>query len=483
MGVSLIVQVLAFLRQVLIAAYFGLSRDFDAYVMIYTLATLVVFTFSGIFESIAVPYLVRKRESEGEEAARLLANAILRISFAIGTAASLLLLIATPLLTPVIATGFSPDERTKIIWLGWYFLPWTLVSLPYYAAAASLKSTWRFTRVFVAEIVVVVVSIGVLAIWHDNIRALPIAYAAGYYAGFALLAVKAGLWRRTRKQPPTPVRAVIRNIGELYLAYQMGSVSGIIDRHIQSFVPPGGVAAINYSSQLVISLGSLLTFLEEFLVPLSQEADRAQRLERLISGVVLLAVPLAGFVACFAYEIVTVLFERGRFDAAATILTSDVLRISALGIVTGAVLMPLLRMFQIVDRIAFTYVMYGWLAVSILMFGYLFVVELGWGVQGVALAQLISSMTTCVLTGYLVSRCGIALRWRRVFGHLVFASAAAAAAYLVAVMATLSFDGVWARLLVGGPSYGVIMLLFYGLARSHLISIMFGLERAPSESL
>ena len=107
-GVSLVVQVLAFLRQIMIAAYFGISRDFDIYVMVYSLSMFVVFTFSNIFELIAVPHLVRRRETEGDEAARLLAIAILRVSCVLGVAVSALFLIATPLLAPVMATGFYP---------------------------------------------------------------------------------------------------------------------------------------------------------------------------------------------------------------------------------------------------------------------------------------------------------------------------------------------------------------------------------------
>ena len=474
-GVSLVVQVLAFLRQIMIAAYFGISRDFDIYVMVYSLSMFVVFTFSNIFESIAVPHLVRRRETEGDEAARLLAIAILRVSCVLGVAVSVLFVIATPLLAPVMATGFSPDDRARLTWLVWYFLPWTLTSLPFYAAAAAHKSAWRFSRVFMAEIVVVAVSIGVLSVWHDNIHVLPLAYAAGYGVGFILLAFGADLWRWVGGRLPS-VRSVVRNIAELYLANQIGNVAGVVDRHIQSFVPPGGVAAINYSSQIVASLGSLLTFREIFVIPLSVEADRAQRLERLINGMVLLAAPLAGFMVCFATEVVTLLLQRGRFDAEATMLTSQVLQIAALSIVLGVVLTPLARMFQIVDRIAYTQVMYGWIAISTLIFGYLFVIELKWGVRGAALAQVLSSATTCVLTAYLVSRCAIAVRWSRILGNLLFATAASGAAYLVAAMATSHIDGNWMRLLVGGLSYGIVILIPYRLARSHLTAIMFGMK-------
>ena len=182
-GVSLVVQALAFFRQLLIAAYFGIGRDFDSYVVVYAVATFAVFTFGAIFNSIGVPHLVRVRDKDGTDAARALATAIFRVSIGLGGIASALFLIAVPVLTPVIATGFSVPEKKGLAELAWYFLPWTLICLPYYAAAARYKMEWRFNRVFAAEILIIVISIGALALWHDGIEHLPLAYAGGYMAG------------------------------------------------------------------------------------------------------------------------------------------------------------------------------------------------------------------------------------------------------------------------------------------------------------
>ena len=52
---------------------------------------------------------------------------------------------------------------------------------------------WRFNRVFAAEIVIIAVSIGALALWHDDIGHLPLAYAAGYAVGLLQLIIGAGL--------------------------------------------------------------------------------------------------------------------------------------------------------------------------------------------------------------------------------------------------------------------------------------------------
>ncbi len=479
MGVTLLVQVLAFLRQLLIAAYFGVGRNFDAYVMVYTVATVVVFTFGGIFNSVAVPHLVRKRESEGVEAALALARSVFRLSLLVGGGVSLAFLIAVPLLAPIFATGFSPEERSNLTRLAWYFLPWTFLCLPYYAAAARQKMEWRFNRVFTAEIVIVAVSIGMLVFRHGDIRLLPIAYAAGYGAGLVHLTAGAALLRHDRNEPRTSVRGVLRNVGELFLANQTGGLVSLLDRHFQSFLATGGVGAVNYSGQIIASLSNLLAFRDIYVVPLTQHADRAERLERLLSGLLLLSIPFAGFVACLAPDLVTALLQRGRFDATATALTAAVLRIGALSLVPQAVTGPLARMFQIIDRIHNTHVLYLAMAVSIVVFGYLFVIMLGWGVQGVASMQLGSSVVAAIVTSYLIDRCGIRLRWLPILGSLMLGLAVAGIASLAAAVAISRLEDTWLRLAAGGAAYSFVVLLCYFSARTQLRGIVFG--KPPSE--
>jgi putative peptidoglycan lipid II flippase len=472
-GASLVIQALAFLRQMLIAAYFGISRELDVYVIAYSVATIAVFTFASIFDSVAVPRLVRLREKEGEGAARSLARAIFGLSLGFSVAASLILLAAAPLLAPIVATGFSPGDRAELGRLIWYFLPWTLVCLPYYAVVAWQKAQWKFNQVFSAEIVIVIVSIGCLSLWHDDITALPLAYAAGYLVGFAQLSVGAKILPKMPRRN-TSIRPFVRNVGELYLANQTGGLTTVVDRHIQSFVPPGGVAAVNYSNQFVNGLATLLAFREIFIVPLSHEAGRKEKLDRLIGGMVVIAIPLSGLVMCFAPDIVHLLFERGRFDAAATVVTAEILRINAMSVVIAAVNAPLIRMFQILDRIHLINWVYAAVAISSLLFGYLFVVLLDQGVQAVAWMQVFASTIGVTVTCYLVSRCGIELGWSRILGHMGFALAVTAPAYIAAVVVSAPFGSAWLRLATGGSAYGLIVCSFYFIARTRLRGIVFG---------
>jgi putative peptidoglycan lipid II flippase len=469
-GVSVVSMGLALLRQLLIAAYFGVSRDLEIYLFAYSVANWVVFAFGASLDSVVVPHLVRIRESEGMETSRAFAAAIFRASCLLGLATGLLMIAVMPLLAPIMATGFSPAERSELAGLTWYFLPWAFFYLAYYGAATWHKSVWRFNRVFTAEITIGVVTVLSLVLVHDNVTRLPLAYAAGNAVGLLCLLPGAGLIRHAawgRK-----VGDMLRDSAKYYFSSQTGSVSGLTDRHFQSLLPPGGIAAIGYASQLVTGLSSLILMREIFIVPLSSHVGRAEKLERLIIGLLLLSVPAAGITSCFAHEIVEILFQRGHFDAAAAELTAQVLRFTIWTLVATAITMPLYRMFTIIGRIHLIQVYFLSLALFYAVLGTLFIGWLDMGMSGIISMYLASSILSCIVMAWLIRRCGVALRWWRIGRYFLFALAvtafAAAAALGGAAMASLP----WERLLIGGPIYGLCLAAFYFSARSRLRRII-----------
>jgi putative peptidoglycan lipid II flippase len=469
MGVSAASMWIAFFRQILIATYFGVSRGLDIYFVVYAIASMVALTFGAIFDSVVVPHLVRRRETKSAEASHVLGVWVFRWSFAFGVASAAMMMVVTPLLTPIVATGFAPEERSELRALAVYFVPWICLNLPYFAAAARYKSQWRLKRVFSAEIVLGIVTIISLVLWHCDNRTLPLAYAAGYAVGLLWLLPGSGLLSIGKLSvPPATTRGVLRNVSELYLAKQTDTIPGLVDRHFQSLVPAGGIAAIGYAAQLILGLSSLISMRDIFVVPLSAGHGRAARFERLMIGLLLLSVPLAAAISCFAKEIVQILYQHGHFNAAATELTAQVLQIYVLTLVPSAVLAPLGRAFQILDRINLMHFMYLGNALILGIFGTIFVVWLDWSASGIAWMYLASSIPNFLIIAGLLAHSGLNLNWPRLGGYFVFAVAAASAAVLAGSATASLFDSVWLRLLTGGPVFAAVIALFYSLAWTRL---------------
>ncbi len=464
----MIVQVLAFLRQLLIAAYFGISRDVDVYVIAYAIVTIIVFTFSTALEFAVVPRLVRARKQGGEEAARTLAVSMFRWACAIGLTASALLIVVTPLLTPIIAAGFDAADRIALDDLVRHFIPWTVLCLPFYVATAQHKARRNFNRVFVAEIVICVVSITILVLLHDRIEVLPWAYAGGYAAALACVLPGTGILPRLGVGQAAETPSAVRNVGELYLANQTGSAMSLVERHFQSLVSVGSIAAVNYSVQITMGLMSLLTFREIYLVPLAETERRDEKLERLLIGLVVLATLLSSFVALMAHDIIEVLFQRGKFDAAATILTASILNVVAFTMIPAAATMPLVRMFQIMERIRLIHVYYLFQAACLGIFGFIFVVVLGWGVRGLAWMMVSDSAAGFIVSAVLAGRCGITVRWGRVGRYAVFVAVVSVLAVLAGREAASWINGAWGRLCFGGITYGAVASAALFLIRARL---------------
>lgn len=466
-GFSIVQQFVGLGRHVLIAAYFGLSRPFDGYLVVYSMASLIVFNLSSVFDTVAVSRLVQIRDGNGEDAFWRNSDRLLLQSLVGGLLFSAGLIAVLYLALPIIAAGFTGDERQAVLDLARYFIPWIVIIIPYYAVSAHLKALWQFHWVFGAEILVMLVSIAVLWRWHDSVASLPVAYGAGYGCAFLALLYRRGLLRPGQASPPVPLLGSMAN---QHLANQIGIAASLVDRYFQSYLVPGGISALGYVGQIVNNLSSLMTFREIYVVPLATELGRREKLERILTGVVLISVPCTGFLVTFSEPLIRILFQRGQFTAEDARLTGDLLRILALALVISSLLAPMERLFQILNRISYSQVRYLVSLLGTAAFQYLFVFRLGWDVRGIAWAGLANSALVALVVAALVRRCGIVIRWHRIFAYVLFAAVVSGIAAYAAAFAAASFTGL-AELIIAGATYAAILAAGFLTIRRRLQAI------------
>src|SRR5581483_4531661 len=132
-GISILQQFVGLGRQILIAAFFGLSRSFDGFLVVFSVATMLVFNLSSVFDTVAVARLVQIRERDGEAAFWKSSNRLLLQAAVGGVVAGIVFLAVFHLVLPIVAAGFSATERAEVENLSWYFAPWIAMVIPYYA--------------------------------------------------------------------------------------------------------------------------------------------------------------------------------------------------------------------------------------------------------------------------------------------------------------------------------------------------------------
>lgn len=479
-SVSVLAQVIGLVRQVLIAAYFGIGRGLDIYFMTYAIATLSVFSFGMIFDSVSIPHLVRSYEDNGLGAFKELTGSIFSFSLCAAAGLAAIFIAAMPVFTYLMAAGFSPDDKRSVGIMAFYFLPWVLVSMPYYALCSFYKSIRHFNTVFLGEVVISLASLAFLAIFHPSPRALPVAYFAGYASAFlALFCLSFKYFHRVGNIFSSQMKGIYRNFIELFGVNQIGCLSSIVERFFQSFLPMGGISVLAYSSQISTNISGVLSFRDIFLVPLSGAAKRNEKLERAIIGLIVISAPVMIFGSCYAREIIVILFKRGRFDAAAVNATASALSIYIFSLVPAVAGVPAFRMFQVIDRIKNTGIVYLFGIVNFAVFGTLFVFILRWGINGMAWTVVLNAYLANLLTIYLLGKNGVRVNMARVVRYAAYACCASLAViYGIRALPVLTAPPV-VRFMITGVIYVACVVLAYVPLRGKMAQIISG-ESEPA---
>jgi putative peptidoglycan lipid II flippase len=458
-GGTLAVQLIAFLRQLVIAATFGTDRAMDLYLLVFSIASVIGFGLGAVMENATVPLLVSRLEKNDREGFGQIGLRVIVIGIGLGIIAAFLFMLAVPLVARFVTTGLSDSEREMMQALSWWFIPWILISVPYYAIGSLLKAESRFRRFMLAEIIVTIISLLIIFYWHPGVNAIAIAYGAGY--GIALLSMLPGL--------PVPLRllqrqsgqswGVVRQISRFAAVNQVSTLALLVDRFLASYLPSGAIAATSYASLMTGQVSALLGFREAFMVPLSAEQGRERKLERMITGLLMLAIPCAMFLSLHAEAIISILLERGRFDRNAVTLAASILALQAIALPVSVILLPMYRTLQILDRMRYA----GYLLLfsasmslvigSVLMFGFRL------GLTGYLLTSLIVAHLTCLVAIVQLRLAGIRLNLGRPLTFALYATAASAA-------------GIWAgrQLMIDAQPFptllkdGLVFSCVYGIA-------------------
>jgi peptidoglycan biosynthesis protein MviN/MurJ (putative lipid II flippase) len=304
--------------------------------------------------------------------------------------------------------------------------------------------------------------------------ALPLTLAAGY--GLALLLLGSQAARFTPfwgSLASARLRPLYRNFAELFGVNQLTMLQHAILRFFQSYLRPGTLSAFNYASQTLVPLYELLSFKELYMIPLSAERQRGERLERLLAGILLLTTPIALFLGFHAGSIIEVLFQRGRFDARAQAVTAMVFALLALGLIPDTVSTPLGRLFQITDRIFYSGLQTLGVALALLLAGGILVFALKLDVLGLTLAHLLKNL--CGLGAALIwlPKIDIRLNFRRLGKYTAAALAAGAGAVGLARLLPAPSSALL-DLMIQGAAFAALTAAFYWPLRRRIRLILYG---------
>jgi putative peptidoglycan lipid II flippase len=350
-SLTLLSRVLGFVRDVSIAALLGASFLADAFFVSFKLANLLRRLFAeGAFNAAFVPLFARTLEGDGPEPARRFAQDSLNVMAVVLLVTVLLAEIFMPLLVRGLAFGFEPDgERFAVA------VELSRIAFPYLAFislaalfSGVLNAIGRFWVAAFAPVLlnVALIAAALLASLHPETPAHALAWGVAVAGVFQLALVAAAAARngfRLRLQRPRLTSAV-RRLFRLMLPGMFGAgvyqINLVVDTFFASLLAPGAISYLFFADRLTqLPLGLVGVALGTALLPMlsrqlrAGEREAAHRLQnRAIEMGLLLTLPAAVAFILLADPMISALFQRGAFDAAASAATAGALAAFSAGL-------------------------------------------------------------------------------------------------------------------------------------------------------
>jgi putative peptidoglycan lipid II flippase len=401
-----------YLRHVIITMYIGLTVELDAFYVAASVVSLFINVFGDIYDSVGIPFLVRAREKNGFDSFRSLTGSLFSLTLATTAMLTLLMLLASPF-AHLIVPGFQVTSREFIRNNLYFLLPYALAYLPYHCLGSFFRATRNFKIFYWSEFLVQGIALAGLLAYHRHELAVPGTLSAGYLGGFAFL-----LWygrkefRFRGSLSGEETGEVGRQTFKLLPLYMIGYGLILVDRYFASYLEAGGISALTYGFIVASVVPMILNIENIFITPLSEESDRGILLTYIVSGILLVSVPVIVFTETYGYEIIQVFFQRGAFTPHSTELTGTALKYYILGL-PGLFFWPVcIRVFQVSRKIR-KIVLIGLVSLALnATLNYLFVFWAGMGVAGIALATSLSGWTVSILGVSALPRLGVRLAFK-----------------------------------------------------------------------
>ncbi|HET6360427.1 MAG TPA: murein biosynthesis integral membrane protein MurJ [Gemmatimonadota bacterium] len=483
-GVS---RVFGLVREQVVAFYFGRSPAYSAFIAAYKAPNLVrVLLGEGNLSASFIPVLIGKLAAADRQGARRLARGVLGLLLASAIALTLLGMAAAPALAWIVAPGFDPELRDLVRRLIVILFPTMAFMVIGAWCMGVLHARRRFLWPNLAPLFWSVASAGALIAFVGRVDLDPVYVLAwGVVAGSALQllvqlpATRAAIgtlapgggWREPA------VRRVVALFTPMLVGTGVAQLAALVDVQIASFLGDRSVATLAYAQRMYVLPLSLfgVAIAQVALQTFSHEAARSEEgilieLESAWRRMAFLMLPAALALAAFGRPVVSVLFERGRFDAADTSAVTSVLAAYAVGLLAfGAVRLFATAFYAFQDTRTPVRV-----AVLALIANAALGVALAWllGTPGIALATTAAAIGNAWALGILLRRrVGPLLAGTIRADTARMALAAAIAGALLAapylwVLGRWPGWGLVGRLLASGGLYGGLALSYFGAAQA-----------------
>ena len=366
-------RVLGLIREQVFAGLFGAGRNLDAFLMAFRLPNMLRDLFAeGALSTAFITTFSQKIATEGDESAWRLANKVATLTAIFMSAVTLLGIVFAPQLVAVMTWwSWSPEKTELTILLTRIMWPFILLVSLAALAMGMLNAKNVFGAPAMASSFFNLGSIigGVAFGWwldpHFGARSL---------IGLAIGTLIGGLWQLTAQFPSlrrvgfkfnpdfkwrdSGVRAILVLMGPAVIAASAVQVNVLINSGFAARLGDGPVSWLNIAFRLMqLPLGIFGVAVATVTLPLVSRSAAVGNtnefrgaLAHAMRLVMLLTIPSAIGLIILAQPIIAVIYQHGRFTAAATTQTAAALQFYAIGLAGYAGVKVLAPSFYAINK-------------------------------------------------------------------------------------------------------------------------------------
>lgn len=414
-------RIAGYARDVVIAYFFGATATTDAFWVAFRIPNLLRRLFAeGSLTISFIPVFTQYLETKSKEEAKKVADAVFTILVFLLILISIAGILLSPYIIKLFAAGFDNSTFDLAVSLNRIMFPYILFISLTALSMGVLNSLRHFFAPAISPVILnICIIIGVLLL-YKNFNIPIYAAAVGVLAGGVLQLVfqlpflyGRGFLFSFRKQVRHPA---VKKIGLLIIPQLFGvavyNLNILVNTQYASFMTEGTISYLYFAERLIeFPLGIIAVSIATVLLPslsshvAKKEFDKFKETYsftlRLMFFILIPA--LVGLIV-LRVPICNLLYQRGEFDYAATIFTSQALLGYAVGLwAVGGIRITAPAFYSMQDTktpviIAFI----AFIANAIL--GYVLGFTLGYKHTGLALASSISSIINFLLLFYLIER-------------------------------------------------------------------------------
>jgi len=461
MGLNLLVKPIGLVTQMVIASSFGAGYEYDAYALTFFLVSFFDNSVGHVFNSVAVPFLIRLRREISRRELLGFQNALYLLFMVPVVLFMTLLFVRGDLVIDLVGPRLPEMSRNCALNLVKVMVLPGLVLLAVSMARVTLNLNKRFRVPASMPLLNTVVMLTAVLLWRDSLGIWSLVLGFSISTLLRVIILFGYAWYRGIVgcvRPAMPAKTLSRfwSLSWMILVAQvLLSINGYVDKYFASGLEVGSISSIAYSLNIVnlgvmlffTSLGVVMFTRMTELIAEQEMAACSDYIEDNLRRVTRLVVPGALGLSLCSVEIVRVLYQRGAFDEQDTVRTAAVLAVYVLGIPALVINGVVSRIFHSLQRLRDKM----WLAAQFLVtnvVGNILLVK-PLGIVGLAISSTLAINLHVALSLWFLHRYGVGLRTGRFLTVI-------GTAYAIGISAVVvyRFGGVqrWLDDLVSGPS-------------------------------